>query len=324
MPRGPRIDFPGLLHHVIFRGLNKMSIFRSDLDRQDLLSRFKKVLSESNAILYAWVFMDNHVHLLIKTTDVKLGKIMHRVLTGYAVRFNLKYHRCGYLYQGRFKSTVCDEEDYFLRLVRYIHLNPLIAGLVKDLEELENYEWSGHRVLVSRTKLAIQDKNEILRRFGGRKGYMEFLRSGMKKDEDLEGGGLRRSLGGISRAIKDDSLESYDQRILGSGEFVEAIWDQLEKEGKQVPRLCFDELALSVCRFCHIEPKKVVKWKGFKGSAEAKAILVSLATGFIGLTGATTGRKMNLTSQRISQLKYLGERLLKEQKLRPETILGIS
>jgi len=270
--------------------------------------------------------MSNHVHLLIKTNDVKLGKIMQRVLTGYALYFNRKYNRSGYVFQGRFKSTVCDEENYLLELVRYIHLNPLRANMVKNLKELACYPWSGHRVLLGKKKLAIQDKQEILARFGSRKEYLDFISPGTKENEsvDLEGGGLIRSLGGIGRTVfarNQDPRAAYDQRILGYGDFVEDIWEKLKQEGKQHNRMSFEELADKVSRYCKTETKKLVKWKGLKGTGDAKALLVSLATSLLGLTGVTTGNKMNLSASRISRLKYLGEKILKQYTLTPEMIL---
>ena len=148
MPRGPRIDYPGALQHVIFRGLNRMAIFKDDHDRLNLLARFKKVFPQSGVKLYAWVLMDNHVHLLLKSGHEPIGNVMKRILTGYAQYFNRKYGRCGYVFQGRFKSTICDSEVYFQTLTRYIHLNPYRAGIVNSLKELAAYRWSGHIALI--------------------------------------------------------------------------------------------------------------------------------------------------------------------------------
>lgn len=91
---------------------------------------------------------------------------MRRLLTGYAVTFNLRHRRSGHLFQNRYKSIVCDEEQYLLGLVRYIHLNPLRAGLVKTVDELERYAWSGHAVLMGEGALPGQATVEVLGRFG--------------------------------------------------------------------------------------------------------------------------------------------------------------
>jgi REP element-mobilizing transposase RayT len=92
--------------------------------------------------------MPNHCHLLIRTGIKPLSDIMRKLLTGYAVYFNRRHKRSGYLYQNRYKSILCQEESYLLEVVRYIHLNPLRARIVKDIDVLNKYEWSGHAVLM--------------------------------------------------------------------------------------------------------------------------------------------------------------------------------
>ena len=104
-----------------------------------------------------------HFHLLLRTGPsasadasgcragpTPVSKVMRRIMTGYAVSFNKRYKRSGHLFQNRYKSVVCEEDPYLLELVRYIHLNPLRAGLVKDLKELDRYPWSGHSAILGR------------------------------------------------------------------------------------------------------------------------------------------------------------------------------
>lgn len=91
---------------------------------------------------------------------------MRRLLTGYAVYFNRKYRRSGHLFQNRYKSILCEEEPYLLELVRYIHLNPLRAGLVSDLDKLDRYPWSGHAVLLGHRNLEGQEIGEVMASFG--------------------------------------------------------------------------------------------------------------------------------------------------------------
>ena len=125
------------------------------------------------------------------------------------------------------KSIVCEEEPYFLELIRYIHLNPLRAGLVKDLEELDQYPWSGHSVLLGNRIMAGQETDEVLARFGNGHnrslpGYRQFIADGIAagRRTDLVGGGLKRSL--LDRE-ESREYEAYDERILGSREFVETL-----------------------------------------------------------------------------------------------------
>ncbi|NOY13070.1 MAG: transposase, partial [Deltaproteobacteria bacterium] len=123
MPRHARIDAPELLQHVIVRGIEKRPIFLDDQDREDFLARFSLLLNETATDCYAWALLDTHFHLLLRPRIGKLASFMRRLLTGYAVVFNLRHKRAGHLFQNRYKSIVCDGDAYLLELVRYIHLN---------------------------------------------------------------------------------------------------------------------------------------------------------------------------------------------------------
>jgi REP element-mobilizing transposase RayT len=127
MPRKARIDAPGALHHIIFRGIEQRLIFRDDRDRDQLIDRLSEILAETDTPCYAWALMPNHVHFLLKTGLTPIATIMRRLLTGYAGYFNRRHRRHGHLFQNRYKSILCQEESYFRELVRYIHLNPLRA-----------------------------------------------------------------------------------------------------------------------------------------------------------------------------------------------------
>ena len=144
MPRQSRIDAPGALHHVIVRGIARRKIFYDDTDRERFLDRLGAIVNGCELACFAWALIPNHFHLLIKTGSVPLSSAMRRLLTGYAVSFNKRHRRWGHLFQNRYKSILCQEETYLLELTRYIHLNPLRAGLVKSLSELDRYDYTGH------------------------------------------------------------------------------------------------------------------------------------------------------------------------------------
>ena len=124
MPRQARIDAPGALQHIICRGIERRAIFQDDVDRDDFVRRLSMVLLETDTRCYAWALIPNHFHLLLKTGTVPIAALMHKLLTGYAVRYNRRHGRHGHLFQNRYKSILCQEETYLLQLIRYIHLNP--------------------------------------------------------------------------------------------------------------------------------------------------------------------------------------------------------
>jgi len=152
MPRQPRLDAPGLLQHVMARGIERRKLFRDDKDRKSFLERFAIILEETQTQCYAWALIPNHFHILLRTGPTPLSKVMRRLMTGYAVTFNKRHKRSGHLFQNRYKSVICEEDPYLLELIRYIHLNPLRAKLVQDLNELDRYPWTGHSAILGRRK----------------------------------------------------------------------------------------------------------------------------------------------------------------------------
>jgi hypothetical protein len=155
---------------------------------------------------------------------------MLRLLTGHAVYFNRRYKRSGHLFQNRYKSIICEENPYLLELVRYIHLNPLRAGLVSELEVLDQFPWSGHSVLMGKLNMEGQSVDTVLGLFDrrlktARKNYHQFIADGlsMGRRPELVGGGLRRSQKG---ELGTGNVESFDDRVLGSGDFVDELFGE--------------------------------------------------------------------------------------------------
>ena len=233
MPRKARIDAPGAVHHIIVRGIERGEIFHDDQDRNQFVKRLGDIVMETKTRCFAWALIPNHFHLLLKTGQVPIATVMRRLLTGYAVNFNRRHKRSGHLFQNRYKSILCQEDVYLKELIRYIHLNPLRAGLVKDAQALKCYPYSGHSCLMANRSNSWQDTDEVLSLFdnnkkNARKRYHTFLVKGieMGRKPDLVGGGLIRSAGGWSalRSMRKAGIfEKSDERILGDGDFVETV-----------------------------------------------------------------------------------------------------
>lgn len=129
MPRQSRLDAAGTLHHVMIRGIERRNIFRDTRDRKDLIDRLSLLLPETRTACYAWSFMPNHAHFLMRSGPSGIADLMRRLPTGYVVSFNRRHRRTGQLFQNRYKSIICDEDVYFRELVGCIHLNPIRAIL---------------------------------------------------------------------------------------------------------------------------------------------------------------------------------------------------
>jgi REP element-mobilizing transposase RayT len=148
MARRTRLDGPSISHHVMIRGLEGRSIFCDADDRHDFVDRLCRLFPECGARCFAWALMSNHAHLVLQTAAGALSRVMQRLNTGYSVRFNRLRERRGYLFMDRFRSRIVETDADLIGLIRYVHANPIEAGLVPSLEALAAYPWSGHAALV--------------------------------------------------------------------------------------------------------------------------------------------------------------------------------
>jgi REP element-mobilizing transposase RayT len=321
---------PGIIHHVISRGIERQNIFRDRIDREEFLRRLKTALEKTDCQCIAWSLMPNHFHLLIRTGRSTLSELMRRLLSGYAIYFNRRYQRHGYLFQNRYKSVLCQEETYLLELVRYIHLNPLRKGIVSNLHSLDRYPWAGHSVLVGKNNNDWQKMDEVLLRFGSKRNaaianYRKFIKDGMKmgKREDLVGGGLRRSAGGWEKVkILRQSKEYWrgDERILGDSDFVSKVLktaeetmlkkEKLAKEGWNIERL-----AEKVSKEFGITKQQLKSKSRSGGLPLARAVLSFLGTNELSIPGVEIARYLGISRPAVSYLVEKGGEYLKNKKV---------
>jgi len=324
MPRKSRIDAPEALHHIIARGIERRAIFRDDQDRDSFLERLGKNLVESRTPCYAWALLRNHFHILLRTGATPISTVMRRVLTGYAVDFNQRHHRQGHLFQNRFKSILCQEDPYLLELVRYIHLNPLRAGIVKGIESLGRYPYCGHSRLLGKGESKWQDTGYILRLFAktvltARRRYLTFVSEGVAQGRrpDLIGGGLMRSAGGWSAVKVLRRMGAYqkgDERILGNGEFVEEALAQAEERLERKYHLRakgydFGKVVNRVAELTGIDSAGVLSAGKYKRVLAARSILCFWAARELGMRQDELSRLLKISQPAVSMAVRRGEKL---------------
>jgi len=326
MPRKSRIDAPGAMHHIIVRGIDRQKIFKKDEDRNNFLSRLGVILTETKTDCYAWALIPNHFHLLLRTGNVSISKVMRRLLTGYAVWYNRRHGRYGHLFQNRYKSILCQEDEYLLELVRYIHLNPLRAKVVPDIKTLDRYPYCGHSILMGKVKCDWQNTGKVLSLFSERsstasRAYRRFVNNGIEqgKRTDLTGGGLVRSMGGWAavKALRAAKVfEKGDERILGNGNFVESVLKSAEERMKKKYDLQARgfELTDVVARVVHvmeIEEERIWAAGRHREIVQARSLLCYWAVRELGVTMVSLARRLDQSVTAVGKAVIRGEKLAK-------------
>jgi REP element-mobilizing transposase RayT len=205
MPRPPRLHVPGGVYHVILRGNHRQPIFTVPADRVMLDALVAETLERFDARAHAYCWMSNHLHLALQVADTPLGPIVRRIAGVYARRVQRRLPTTGHLFERRYRSVLVDADAHLLRLVRYIHLNPLRAGLVTDPAE---YPWSGHRAYLGLAAVPWLTTDFTLRLLGSnraraRRAYSRLMAAGGDPDDSAL---FTRGMPGDSRVLGDDGF----------------------------------------------------------------------------------------------------------------------
>lgn len=257
MARRPRVFAPGLLYHVIIRGNQRRQTFRSHDDYKAYLDRLEKYRAKFGVRIYAYCLMPNHVHLLLETGSTPLAKFMQGLQQSYTQYFNRTHRKVGHLFQGRYKAIICEKDTYLLALVRYIHLNPVRAGLVK---RPERYPYAGHGSYLISGTAKILEAGPVLNLLGGKKHYEKFV------------------LEGMSESHNEEYYAVEDQRFLGAEGFGEELsreaGEKEERKTKKPIEAAFNEIARRLEIAAEVLKGKDRRWEVSRKRAEAAAALV--------------------------------------------------
>lgn len=259
MARPPRIEFPGAFYHVIVRGNRKQDIFSADQDRVEYLERVRHYKEKCGFVLYAYVLMTNHVHLLIETPKTPLSKIMQLLNFTYTQYFNRKYGKTGHLFQGRYKAFLCDRDEYLLALVRYIHLNPIRAMLTEKPHE---YRWSSHSDYL-RGNTEIVDTDRVLRLFSenvyqARRLYGNFVKEALWAGRD------------------ETFYKPIGQQILGDEKFMEKVERVIDSPDTPIRKPSLDAIFKAVKEQTTINRDEIISRSRRQDVVFARGLLVAI------------------------------------------------
>ena len=232
MARKPRIHYPGAVYHVVLRGNAQQQIFFAAADRFHFLSLLREGRERFDHMIHAFCLMPNHIHLAIQVRKVPLSRIMQNLCFRYTQWVNRRQHRVGHLFQGRYKAILVDADSYLLELVRYLHLNPVRAGMAQSPED---YSWSSHLAYLAKKKLPWLMKDWVLSQFSARrspatKEYRQFVHAGIADGHREE---FHRGQKGERRVLGDDAFieevlareEPMVERTPGMEEIIESVCD---------------------------------------------------------------------------------------------------
>lgn len=263
MSRPLRIEYKDAIYHVMNRGLTRQSIFLTDEDYEKFLNVIAEAHSHWQIQVYAYCMMRNHYHLCLGTPEGNISRVMRHIDGVYTQRFNRAHGKDGPLCRGRYKAIIVDEEAYLGSVVRYIHLNPLKAQVVKEPQE---YLWSSHRVYLNPDKGPQWLKvDKLLESFEGSKGFQAYVMEG--NDEEIE-----RFYGGKKQGV-----------ILGREEFIEKVKESGQEPHQENTRdearylgPTVEKLIEAVRTYYHIEKSKIEQ--GCRGQEnEARDVAIFLA-----------------------------------------------
>lgn len=222
MTRPLRIQYPGAYYHITCRGIERRGIFNDDADRSRFLVLLAGSLRTYQVLLHAYVMMANHFHLLIQTKKANCSEFMRHFNICYTSWFNWRHHRCGNLYQGRYKAFLVDADNYLLAVSRYLHLNPVrvIAMESQSFRErwqhAQNYQWSSlSGYTEEQRRVHFIKYNKLLSMAGGHKGYTQFIVDGLKQD------------------INNPFQQIYRSMILGDEDFIIRIKQYIHRASKR-------------------------------------------------------------------------------------------
>src|SRR5215471_2958543 len=267
MARKCRAEVEGGLYHVMSRGNNRRRIFSAPSDYDKFLTLLARQKDRLPFFLYAYALMPNHFHLLIERQADSIGEIMHRLLTGYSNYYNRRHSRVGHLFRERYKPILCQSDRYLTELVRYIHLNPVRAGLVAMPEQ---YQYSGHRAYLGLAPAGILDVDPVLRHFGAKKAlaraaYRQFV------------------LVPLGHGRPNDFYPADEARVLGSQEFVDATIHRLGEikgKGQRTAKVNVefngDRLIEAVAQICDISRSELCGSGKSAATVTAKELLVMI------------------------------------------------
>ncbi len=298
MARKPRVEFAGAFYHVIARGNNRQRLFRDSQDHRVYLKRLEGYQTRYGVALYAYTLMPNHVHLLLETRTPPLSKFMQGLQQSYTLYFNRRHNHVGHLFQGRYRAILCERESYLLELIRYVHLNPVRAGLAR---RPELYPWSSHHAYLGRPGEPQVATDLPLGQFASRhptavRRYAQFIHEG------------------LPHGHREDLYEVRDQRFLGTEQFAALAQRRAaRREDRELPRrpgATLDHCLRLVSRNLRLHPSAIRSNARPRDLVQARRLFICLACRYGGHPVTEVGKFLGVDPSGVTNALRWWERHL--------------
>lgn len=329
MARQPRLDAPNVVHHVLARGVARGPIFRDDEERQALVKDLGALIPESGATCLAWCLMTTHIHLVLRTGRRPLRWLMQRLLLRHAQRVNDRWHRVGHVFQNRYKSLLVDQDSYLLSLVRYVHRNPLDAGITSSPARLAEYPWCGHGALMGTKVVPWQATTEVLGLFHhnrerARIRYLAFIKQ--VPEPGSRATPERRNLPApflvydeSTGAKEASTVRHCGGRILGGGLFVARTLRELSAQDRRRQQLRVRLRPVDALRraaeVIGIPEARLHSRDRRRPVSEARAVASSWLVDELGMRVVDVAELLKVSSPSICVAVIRGRRLIETRKL---------
>ncbi|MTI58466.1 MAG: transposase [Firmicutes bacterium] len=274
MARKPRIHYEGALYHVIVRGNNREYIFDKDEDKEIYLQTVIRYKEKYNFKLYAYCLMDNHAHFLVEINKTPLSKMMQGIQQVFTMKYNKKYNRTGHVFEQRYKAMLCNKDKYLFNLLRYIHQNPVRAGI----EEKLNYKWSSHRNYIEMKETGLVDYKYIL--------------SFLSKDAN-------KAIKSYAELMEEEiDIKEIKEQELDKG--MKHVREHIHQETKKFEH---NYIKRKICDYYEIEPNKLSKKTRKQKIVNARKAFILLLKEHSDISNKTLAQELNLAESTISTIK---------------------
>ena len=272
MARKPRIEYPGAFYHVMCRGNNGEYVLTEE--KPEYARLIEKYKERYRFRIYAYCIMDNHVHLLLETGDIPLSKIMQGIQQSFTQYFNKKYNRTGHVFQQRYKAQLCDKERYLWQLIKYIHYNPVEAGLRQGLD----YKWSSHKNYVTGRNDTLVEVSYILSMLSenpeaAQKQYRDFM--------NIE--------------LDTTSIEEYQAVSEAEKEIKQSMIGRRETKLEVI----IDE----VCKEAEVSLADILRRTKIQKYSDVRKAIVRLSEKYSDISNKELAKKLNIPPSMISKIK---------------------